>query len=124
MVENANSRENQLKKLQNLENRGIKTSNKIDFQDLVVCHVGVPVKVHHPNTGEKDAQGRNIKDENRTDGYLYTFSQFGTANKVMAVLSKNYKLDLLTAYKLRGKGYQMRNANMIYIDENCVIEQY
>ena len=125
MTEN---RQNQLAKLQALEKRGIQGGSKTSFRDLVVCNVGAPVKKHYPKLRvngvvQKDADGNDARSQ-QSDGFTYTFSQFGTANKVMAVLPTKYNLDLLTAYKLSGLGYQMRQANMLYLDENVKLTVY
>ena len=125
MTEN---RQNQLAKLQALEKRGIQGGSKTSFRDLVVRNVGVPIKEHFPKLKvngvvQKDADGNDARSQ-QSDGFTYTFSQFGTANKVMAVLPTKYNLDLLTAYKLSGLGYQMRQANMLYLDENVKLTVY
>lgn len=125
----AENRQSQLAKLKELEQKGIQGTNKTAFNDLVVCTVGAPVREHFPKVKladgsiKKDADGNDVRSE-KSDGYLFTFTQFGTATKVMAVLPKNYSLELLAAYKVSGLGYQMRNANMIYIDENVSITTY
>lgn len=126
MVEN---RQAQIAKLKALEQKGVQSTSKIAFHDLVVCTVGAPVKEHFPKvkladgTTKKDDEGNDIRAE-KSDGYMFTFTQFGTATKVMAVLPRKYNLDLLSAYKLSGLGYQMRNANMIYVDENVNLSNY
>ena len=121
-------RNEQLAKLQALEKQGVRSGAKTSFRDLVVCSVGVPVKEHFPKIKingivQKDAEGNDARSSD-ADGYTFTFSQFGTATKVMAVLPKKYNLDLLTAYKLSGLGYQMRQANMLYIDENVQLSAF
>lgn len=121
-------RNEQLAKLQALEKQGVRSGAKTSFRDLVVCSVGVPVKEHFPKIKingivQKDAEGNDARSSD-ADGYTFTFSQFGTATKVMAVLPKKYNLDLLTAYKLSGLGYQMRQANMLYIDENVHLSAF
>lgn len=125
----AENRQEQIAKLKELEQKGIQGTNKMAFNDLVVCTVGAPVKEHFPKvkladgSTKKDSDGNDVRSE-KSDGFMFTFTQFGTANKVMAVLPKNYSLGLLSAYKLSGLGYQMRSANMIYIDENVNISSY
>lgn len=125
----AENRQSQLAKLKALEQKGVQSTNKTSFHDLVVCTVGAPVKEHFPKvkladgSTKKDAEGNDIRAE-KSDGFTFTFTQFGTATKVMAVLPKNYNLDLLAAFKLSGLGYQMRNANLIYIDENVSLSNY
>lgn len=125
----AENRQEQIAKLKELEQKGIQGTNKTAFNDLVVCTVGAPIKEHFPKvkladgSTKKDADGNDVRSE-KSDGFMFTFTQFGTATKVMAVLPKNYSLGLLSAYKLSGLGYQMRSANMIYIDENVSISNY
>lgn len=125
----AENRQSQLAKLKELEQKGVQGANKMAFNNLVVCTVGVPVKEHFPKvkladgSTKKDADGNDVRSE-KSDGFMFTFTQFGTATKVMAVLPKNYSLELLSAFKLSGLGYQMRSANLIYIDENVSISNY
>lgn len=125
----AENRQEQLNKLKALEQKGTQTTSKMMFHDLVVCTVGAPVKEHFPKikladgSTKKDADGNDVRAE-KSDGYMFTFTQFGTATKVMAVLPKKYNLELLSAFKLSGLGYQMRNANMIYVDENVSLTNY
>ena len=125
----AESRQSQLTKLKALEQKGIQSTSKTAFNGLVVCTVGAPVKEHFPKvkladgSTKKDTEGNDIRAD-KSDGYTYTFTQFGTATKVMAVLPKKFNLDLLSAYKLSGLGYQMRSANLIFIDENVTLTNY
>lgn len=125
----AENRQSQLAKLKALEQKGVQSNNKTSFHDLVVCTVGAPVKEHFPKvkladgSTKKDSEGNDVRAE-KSDGFTFTFTQFGTATKVMAVLPKNYNLELLSAFKLSGLGYQMRNANLIYIDENVSLSNY
>lgn len=125
----AENRQSQLAKLKVLEQKGVQSTSKTSFHDLVVCTVGAPVKEHFPKvkladgSTKKDSEGNDVRSE-KSDGFTFTFTQFGTATKVMAVLPKNYNLDLLSAFKLSGLGYQMRNANLIYIDENVSLSNY
>ena len=57
------------------------------FDNIVVVNVGVEPKEHFPKL--KNADGSNMKDENgkdlrsdKSDGYTYTFTEFGTAKVV------------------------------------------
>ena len=125
MVEN----NSQLARLKVLEEKGVKTSGKSVFNGLVVCNLGVKAKEHYPKlknadgTAKKNADGNTMHSE-QSDGWLYTFSEFGTCNKVMIVLPKKFNLELMTAYSVSGLGYSMRSSNMIYIDENAKIANY
>lgn len=129
MAENGNRRQEQLNKLAQLDKAGVKASNKTRFDNLVVINVGVPRKEHFPKLknadGSKkvDADGHDVRSE-KSDGFTYTFAQYGTANKVMAVISKQYGLDRLGVYVLSGLGYNMRQNNMIFLDENVNISNY
>lgn len=119
----------QLARLKALEEKGVQTSGKSVFNSLVVCNLGVKEKEHYPKlkntdgTTKKDADG-NAMHSDKSDGWLYTFSEFGTCNKVMIVLPKKFSLELMTAYSVSGLGYAMRSSNMIYIDENAKIASY
>jgi len=125
MVEN----NSQLARLKALEEKGVQTSGKSVFNGLVVCNLGVKEKEHYPKlkntdgTVKKDADGNTMHSE-QSDGWLYTFSEFGTCHKVMIVLPKKFNLELMTAYSVSGLGYFMRSSNMIYIDENAKIANY
>ncbi|MCP9331720.1 hypothetical protein [Lactobacillus kefiranofaciens] len=125
----AENRQEQLNKLKALEQKGTQTTSKMVFHDLVVCTVGAPVKEHFPKvkladgSTKKDVDGNDVRSA-KSDGFMYTFSQFGTATKIMAVIPKKYTLELLTAYKVSGLGYQMRQANMIYLDENVQLTAF
>ena len=127
MVENGNS--SQLARLQQLAKRGVTGQNKMFFSDLIICNLGVAPKEHFPKlknadgTKQKDADGHDIRAE-KPDGWTYTFSEFGTCNKVMAVVPKQYNLELLKVYQLSGLGYQMRDANMIYVDQDVKLSNY
>lgn len=104
-------------------------TNKVSFSNLVVCNLGVPPKEHFPKV--KNADGTVKVDDNdrpvkstKSDGWLFTFSQFGTCNKVMVILDTGYTLNVMGAYMLSGLGYTMRDSNLIYIDENVKITDY
>ncbi|MGZ0157598.1 hypothetical protein ACXJQ9_10355 (plasmid) [Lactobacillus johnsonii] len=124
----AENRQDQIAKLQALENEDKQDTGKMAFRDLIVCHVGVPVKEHFPKVKkdgvtQKNDDGSDVRSK-ESDGFMYTFSQFGTATKVMVIIPKKYTLELLTAYKVSGLGYQMRQANMIYLDENVHLNSF
>ena len=71
----------------------------------------------------KDSEGNKVKDENGkdkrsdvSDGWTYTFAEFGTAKVVKVVIPKLYELELLQPYQVSGYGYDIRNAGMVFID--------
>ena len=65
-------------------NANHKKSNLTRFDGLVVVNVGVKPTEHFPKL--KDSEGNKVKDENGkdkrsdvSDGWTYTFAEFGTA---------------------------------------------
>lgn len=116
---------NKLKELQ--QNKQIKSSKQL-FQNLVVINVGCEPVQHFPKLEKngvkvKDEKGRNVRSE-ISDGWTYTFSEFGTARKIMIVLSERKNLELLTAYKIAGLGYDIKNANLVFIDTKGQIAKF
>lgn len=119
----------QLSRLQVLQDQGVRSNTRVSFENLVCVAVGVEPVQHFPKL--KDAQGKNIKDADgndkraeKADGWQYTFSEFGTANVVKVVLAKDYKMKPLSVFTISGLGYDMRQANMKYIDKNAKIASY
>lgn len=121
--------ENQLEKLKSLAVQGTKANNKMSFSNLVVCNLGVKPKLHYPKLKNSDGSNKlgannQVVKSDKSDGWTYTFSEFATCNKVMVILPKKYNFELMSAYSLSGLGYQMRSANMLYIDEHVNIANY
>lgn len=119
----------QLDKLKALQESNLKTANLSLFSNLVVIDLGIKPTQHFPKL--KDSLGNNIKDENGkdkrsevSDGYTYTFSQFGTGKMVKVVLPQQQKFEILGSYKVVGFGYDIRSANMIFIEQNAKIAEY
>lgn len=106
------------------------SSNKTEFKDVLVVFTGAPVTEYYDKL--RDANGNVVKDGNGKStkgtkllGYTYTFSELGTSKMVKVVLSQgNYDLTLLNVYKTSGMGYDLRNANMIFIDERGGLKNY
>lgn len=119
----------QLERLQKLVNQQSKSNNMTAFSGLVVVNVGCKPTEHFPKLQDKngkkivDSMGHVQRAEHR-DGWTYTFSQFGTAKMVKVVLSQQVELDLLQPYQLSGLGYDIRNANMIYLEKGIKISKY
>lgn len=119
----------QIDKLKSLVAQGVKANSKMSFNNLVICYLGVKPKLHYPKLknadgGNKlDASGQVVKSD-KPDGYVYTFSEFATCNKVMVILNKKLEFGLMKAYSLSGLGYQMRSSNLIYIDEQVNVANY
>ena len=119
----------QLEKLKALQESKSKTANLILFSNLVVIDVGIKPTQHFPKL--KDEFGNKLKDENgkdkrseTSDGFTYTFTEFGTGKIVKIVLPEERKIDLLGSYKVAGLGYDIKSANMIFIEQRGQIAGY
>lgn len=119
----------QLEKLKQLQSQQTKSSSMTAFDNLVVVHVGVEPTEHFPKM--RDAHGNKIKNADGSDkrsevsdGWTYTFVQFATAKTVKIVLAQKVKIELLTAYTVSGKGYDIKNANLIFIEKDVKIGNY
>lgn len=117
-----------LKALQEESKAKAQTSNMTAFNDLVGVYVGASAREHFPKL--KDENGKTVKDDkgrdkrsDMSDGYTHVFSEFGTSKMIQIVLPKEYKLQLMTAYKLGGLGYDIKGS-MFFIEKNCTIENY
>lgn len=119
----------QLDRLQKLANEQSKSNNMTAFSGLVLIDVGCQPIEHFPKLQDKngkklvDSDG-HIQHSEHSDGWTYTFSQFGTARMVKVVLPQQVELKLLQPYQLSGLGYDIRNANMIYLEKDIRISNY
>lgn len=118
-----------LKSLQKSANAQTKKSNMSSFADIVGVYLGTEPKEHYPKL--LDESGNKIKDENgsdkrseKQDGWTYTFAEFGTCKKVQIVLKDKYDIKIMTAYTLSGLGYDIKSANMIFIQDETSIKNY
>lgn len=124
------SENNQIEKLQaKINSSHIVSSNMTEFNDVVAVYLGVKHKEHFPKM--KDENGNKIKDENgrdrrskHSDGYTHTLSEVGTSKVVKIVLPKSYNLELMGAYKISGKGYDISSGNMIFIEKDGSIAKF
>lgn len=121
-----------LKQLQKQQRTQAQQSNMTQFDDLVVIHVGcASVTEHFPKIRDengnklKDDKGNDLRSDKR-DGFTHTFAQFGTAKTVKIVLPEDCtsKLSLLSAYSVSGLGYDIKQAGMIFIEQNGSIKNY
>ena len=119
----------QLERLQKLVNQPSKSNNMTAFNGLVVVNVGCQPKEHFPKLQDKN--GKKIVDSTGyvqhakyRDGWMYTFSQFNTAKMVKVILPQQIELDLLQPYQISGLGYDIRNANIIYLEKDIKISKY
>lgn len=117
-----------LKALQEESKAKAQTSNMTAFNDLVGVYVGASAREHFPKL--KDENGKAVKDDkgrdkrsDTSDGYTHVFSEFGTSKMIQIVLPKEYKLQLMTAYKLGGLGYDIKGS-MFFIEKDGTIANY
>lgn len=107
-----------------------KTGNKTEFNDLIVVYTGVAETQYFAKL--KDENGNVVKGSDgkpkkvdTVSGYTYTFNELGTAKMVKVVLNKeNLNVQLLNVYKIGGLGYDLKQSNMIFIDEKGSIRNY
>lgn len=119
----------QIEKLKALQESKNKTSNLTLFNNVVVIDVGIKPTQHFPKL--KDKFGNKIKDGDGkdkrsevSDGYTYSFVEFATGKMVKIVLSEERKFELLGSYKVAGLGYDIKSANMIFIEQKVHIADY
>lgn len=107
-----------------------KTGNKTEFNDLIVVYTGVAetqyfAKLKDENGNVVKGSDGKAKKVDTVSGYTYTFNELGTAKMVKVVLNKeNLNVQLLNVYKIGGLGYDLRQSNMIFIDEKGTIRNY
>jgi hypothetical protein len=106
-----------------------KTSNKEIFEGLVVVNIGIEPTAYFPKV--KNADGTNAKDEDGNDkrsktqtGQTYTFVEYGTGRTVKVVLSGRLQLTVRHVPTISGKGYNIKQSRMLFIDEGCKVERY
>lgn len=124
--------ENTISKLQALQKDMLiqqRKSSLEQFKDKTVVYLGVAPKPFFPKLKNED--GSKILDENGRDkrsetstGFTYTFSEFGTSKIVKIVLKKEYNLDPLSVFVVAGAGYDIKNSNMIFIQEDTSIRKF
>lgn len=112
--------------LKQLKERNRK-SGKQYFSRLGVVNVDVGPKEHFPKLKDEngktklDADGKQMRSE-KSDGWSYTFSEYGSAKRVIVVLTKPVKIAPLHVYLVSGFGYDLRQAGMIFLDQETKIE--
>ena len=60
----------------------------------------------------------------KLDGLTYTFCRVRHWQMVKIVLSEDRQFELLQAYKVAGLGYDIKSANMIFIEQKGQIADY
>lgn len=98
----------QLAKLKSLESG--QNSSKMSFNQLRCVYLDAPKKAHYP----KLSDGSRGKE---SDGISCTFSELGSSRKITVVVPQDVNLDLMGVYIISGLGYDIRSANLVFIDE-------
>jgi lambda repressor-like predicted transcriptional regulator len=122
----------QLQKLQALQSKNkaqAKISNMDKFENIVAVYLGTEPTEHFPKV--YDENGNKVKDEKGndkrskvSDGWTYTFSEFQTCKKVKIVLSKRVDLKLLSVYSVSGMGYDIKSADMYFIEKEVLLQSF
>ena len=106
-----------------------KTSNKETFEGLVVVNIGIEPTAYFPKV--KNADGTNAKDEEGNDkrsntqtGWMYTFVEYGTVRTVKVVNHGRVPAEPLDTFTVSGKGYNIKQSRMLFIDESGKVETY
>lgn len=118
-----------LKQLQTQLKENAGQSNLDSFENLVGIYLGVEPKIHYPKV--KDNEGNKVKDDKGndirsevSDGWTYTFSEFGTSKQIKVVLNKQINFKLLTAYSISGKGYDIKSGGMYFLEVDTKVANY
>lgn len=106
-----------------------KTSNKETFEGLVVVNIGIEPTAYFPKV--KNADGTNAKDEDGNDkrsknqtGWTHTFVEYGTGRTVKVVVNGRVTVEPLDTFAVSGKGYNIKQSRMLFLDEECKVERY
>ena len=121
----------QLQKLQALKSQAkaqAKVSNMTNFENIVGIYLGTEPTLHFPKLF--DENGNKVKDEKgndkrskTSDGWTYTFAEFQTC-KIKIVLQKQFDFKLLSAYNISGEGYDIKSADMYFIEKDITVANY
>lgn len=122
----------QIEKLQALQAK-LKQKNTqskmTKFENLVVVNVGCEPTEYYPKlknvdgTNQKDSEGKDIRSD-KPSGWMYTFTEFSTARTVKIVLRERKQLTVLKAYQASGSGYDIKNARMVFIEQDSTLTDY
>lgn len=104
------------------------TSGKTKVSTIAL-YLGVKPRPHYSKL--RDSSGKKILDPQTgrdmvsgiSDGDTYTLSELGTSKIVKVVAIPGLALEVGEAYKIEGLGYDMRSSNMIFVDEDCAIDE-
>lgn len=124
----------QLQKLQALQaqNKAQAKASSMTKIDVVGVYLGTEPTEHFPklldsngNKIQEEKNGRKVdKRSDISDGWTYTFAEFGTCKKIQIVLPKRVSVNLMGAYKIGGLGYDIKSGNMYFIEKDTTIVNY
>lgn len=123
-----NTQATQLDRLKALQANPVPKSNMSTFIDLIGVYLGTPPNPHFPKVKDesgkalKGADGKDLRSET-SDGLTYTFAEFSTCKMIKVVLPQEVPVKLLAAYRLGGKGYDIKGS-MYFIELDGSIKNY
>ena len=92
-------------------------------------NIGIEPTAYFPKV--KNADGTNAKDEEGNDkrsntqtGWMYTFVEYGTGRTVKVVNHGRVPAEPLDTFTVSGKGYNIKQSRMLFIDESGKVEPY
>lgn len=122
---------NQLKRLQDFQKQKSiqsRVSSMVPF-DTVGVYLGVKPKEYFPKL--RDENGEVVKDSNGSPvrskepmGYIHTFSEVTTSKMIKVVRPHEFPLSLMSPFRLTGLGYDIKSANMVFIEKEGMIESF
>lgn len=112
--------------LQEQEQKNTSGKTKIS---TIALYLGVQARPHFPKI--RDANGKKLTDlktgrdmvSENSDGETYTLSELGSSKVVKIIAPAGIELVVGEAYRIEGLGYDMRSSNMIFVDEDCLIDE-
>lgn len=95
----------------------------------IAVYLGAKPRPHFAKL--RDQNGKKIVDPKTgrdmvsefSDGETYTLSELGSSKVVKIVAPTGIELVVGEAYRIEGLGYDMRSSNMIFVDEDCLIDE-
>lgn len=112
--------------LEEQEQKNVSGKTKIS---TIALYLGAKPRPHFPKL--RDTNGNKLTDPQTgrdmvseiSDGDTYTLSELGTSKIVKIVAISGLPLEVGEAYRIEGLGYDLRSSNMIFVDEDSVIEE-
>lgn len=115
-----------LKNLEAYKKNNLQTSN-LEHISVLGIYLSVDPREHFPKL--KNADGSNVKgDDGRvmrsevSDGWTYTFSEYGTSKVIKVVLPEKVELEPLSPWIVTGEGYDM--PSMFFIEKEGEVSVY